>query len=130
MKAIRKSDGAIIDVRLYDVDTATGKFIFTDDSTNTHYNKADLDFNVEEAEEVTIDGWVARDRLNNALFLHDEKPYRAFSGYQTDGKEDEWRSETCPPYPIDYDSFPSVTWESDPLEVTVIIKPKKKSSTE
>ena len=89
------------------------------------YAPSELDFNVEESEEVTIDGWVARDRLNNALFLHDEKPYRSFSGYQTDGKEDEWRSDTCPPYPIDYDSFPSLTWESEPHEVSITIKPKK-----
>ena len=27
---------------------------------------------------------------------------------------------------INYDSFPSLTWESEPLEVTITIKPKKK----
>lgn len=122
MKAIRKSDGKVIEVT--EKPSWNKEKIYTADGI--FYRKEDLDFNVEEAEEVAIDGWVARDRLNNALFLHDEKPYRSFSGYQTDGKEDEWRSDTCPPYPIDYASFPSLTWQSDPLEVTVTVKPKKK----
>lgn len=113
MLAKRKSDGKVIEVE-------PQRYMEHDGSM---YAPSELDFNVDE--EVTIDGWVARDRLNNALFLHDEKPYRSFSGYQTDGKEDEWRSDTCPPYPIDYNSFPSLTWESDPLPVTITIKPKK-----
>ena len=82
---------------------------------------ADLDF-LPEKETAVLEGWIARDRLNNALFLHDEKPWRAFSGYQTDGKEDEWRSDTCPPYPINGDSFPSVTWLSEPKRIRITVE--------
>ena len=84
------------------------------------YKSADLDFNIFE--KAVIEGWVARDRLNNSLFLHDEEPYRAFSGYQTDGKEDEWKSETCPPYPIDSKFFPSLKWSDNPIKVRITLE--------
>ena len=91
-----------------------------------HYKLSELDFNVEEAEEVTIDGWVARDKKDNALNLHAEEPYRTQSGYQQGDEPDWWESECASFLPLDKGLFPSLTWESDPLEVTVTVKPKKK----
>ena len=118
MKAKRKSDGAIIDVRLYDIDTSTGKFIFIDDSTNTHYNKADLDFNVEETKEVTIDGWVARDS-NGTLWICSEEPQR-YSDWWIIDTDEEYTKKELPSY-----LFPDLTWESEAVEVSITIKPKK-----
>ncbi len=110
---------------------ATGEIIEVEDLGNEAFGRTDgpvevimkgmLDFNVSTPEKAVIEGWIARDRLNNGLFLHDEKPYRAFSGYQTDGKFDEWRSETCPPYPINSEAFSSITWQTEPKRVRIEI---------
>lgn len=124
MKAIRKSDGMVIDVDVYDEQVSwvsQVKTTYVDIDHTELYQESDLDF-LPEKETAVQEGWIARDRLNNALFLHDEKPWRAFSGYQTDGKEDEWRSDTCPPYPIDSVAFPSVTWQSEPKKVRIKIE--------
>ena len=56
MLAKRKSDGKVIEVK-------PQRFMEQDGSM---YAPSDLDFNVEEAEEVTIDGWVARDEDGKA----------------------------------------------------------------
>lgn len=64
-------------------------------------------------------GWVARDRLNNALFLHNDMPYRSFSGYQIDGKEDVWESELGLPLQLDDGVLSQITWDSEPLKVKV-----------
>lgn len=87
VKAKVKSTGKIIEVE-------TGSYfnMKTDEEyrkgrDGKFYKLTDLDFNI--LEKAVMEGWVARDKLNNGLFLHDEEPYRAFSGYQTDGKEDE-----------------------------------------
>lgn len=119
-KAKVKSTNKIIEVK-------NGSFFSM--KTNEEYRKGkdgkfykltDLDFNI--LEKAVTEGWLARDRLNNALFLHDEEPYRAFSGYQTDGKEDEWKSETCPPYPIDSKFFPSLKWSDNPIKVKITLE--------
>lgn len=107
MKAIRKSDGKVIEVK-------PQRFMEQDGSM---YAPSDLDFNVEETEEVTIDGWVARDKCGD-IFIYDNKPIR-HTGY--------WH-ESAGFLELPQASFPSLTWESDPLEVTVTVKPKKKSS--
>lgn len=118
--ALYKPTGKIVEVEPY---------LFHEIKTGREYRKgrgddfyrlSQLDFNIPEV--AITEGWLARDRLNDALFLHDEEPYRAFSGYQTDGKEDEWRSETCPPYPIDKTFFPSLKWEDNPIKVRITIE--------
>ena len=127
MKAKLKSDGKVIEVG------STPYFNMKTDEEyrrclfdGKHYKLSELDFNVEEAEEVTIDGWVARDKKDNALNLHAEEPYRTQSGYQQGDEPDWWESECASFLPLDKGLFPSLTWESDPLEVTVTVKPKKK----
>ena len=85
-------------------------------------NKEDIEPCIsEETEEVTIDGWVARDKSGD-LFIYARKPERDFI-------KSYWEGETSDITP-DNGLFPDITWESDPLEVTVTIKPKKKLSTE
>lgn len=112
MKAIRKSDGKVIEVT---------PVIFGYSSDNAHYHPSELDFKVEEAEEVTIDGWVARDS-NGTLWICSEEPQR-YSDWWIIDTDEEYTKKELPSY-----LFPSLTWKSDPLEVTVTIKPKKKSS--
>lgn len=72
----------------------------------------------ETAEEVTIDGWVARDS-NGTLWICSEEPQR-YSYWWIIDTDEEYTKKELPSY-----LFPSLTWESDPVEVTVIIKPKK-----
>ena len=124
MKAIRRSDGKVIEV------SSTPYFNMKTDEEyrrglfdGKHYKLSDLDFNVDE--EVTIDGWVARDKKDNALNLHAEEPYRTQSGYQQGDEPDWWESECASFLPLDKNLFPSLTWNSEPLEITITIKPKK-----
>lgn len=103
MKAIRKSDGKVIEVE-------PQRFMEQDGSM---YAPSDLDFNVEE---VTINGWVARDKYGD-ICVYENKPTRRY---------DFWFDDDAPNFTLlPITSFPSVTWESDPLEVTITIKPKK-----
>ena len=71
---------------------------------------------VESVEEVTIDGWVARDS-NGTLWICSEEPQRYSDWWIIDTNE-EYTKKELPSY-----LFPSLTWESDPLEVTITIKP-------
>ena len=73
-----------------------------------------------------IQGWVCRDKKDNALNLHAEKPYRAQSGYDVYNEPDWWESDCASLLPLDKSLFPDLTWESDPIEVELIIKRKKK----
>lgn len=57
-----------------------------------------------DMEGTVIQGWVCRDKKDNVLYLHVEKPYLL----------------------LDKSLFPNLTWESDPIEVELIIKRKKK----
>ena len=117
MLAKRKSDGKVIEVE------PTSYFNMKTDEEyrrclfdGKHYKLSELDFNVEEPEEVIIDGWVARDKSGD-LFIYARKPERDFI-------KSYWEGETSDITP-DNGLFPDITWESDPLEVTITIKPKK-----
>lgn len=76
----------------------------------------------KDAEDTVISGWVCRDKFRNEPFTSDlfivlEKPTRV----------EEWGKWCdCGDY-IELDStlFPDITWDSDPLEVEIIIKRKK-----
>jgi poly-D-alanine transfer protein DltD len=64
-----------------------------------------------------IKGWVARDQqvdefYGNGLILHHSKPTR---------EGNEWSSKTIAMHlPLDF--FPDLTWESDPIEVELLIR--------
>lgn len=68
-------------------------------------------------EEYKIKGWVARDKnvdafRGNGLILHHSKPTREGS---------EWSSNTIMMHlPIKF--FPELTWESEPIEVELIVR--------
>ena len=79
-----------------------------------HYFGTDLDFNLDPPHpEATISGWVCRDK-DGTLCLYYKKPMR--------GKE-EWFGNYDRQLPED--SFPSLTWQDEPIEVEITIKPKK-----
>ena len=81
-------------------------------------NKEDIEpYISEETEEVTIDGWVARD-VDGNIYAYRNKSTR---------EDDVWIDDDAPgSFLLSITSFPSLTWESGPLEVTITIKPKKK----
>lgn len=62
--------------------------------------------------EVTLDGWVARNK-NGELWWHEKNPWRGAEG---------WIPRNRNIISISNDSFPSVTWESEPKKVKITIK--------
>ena len=121
MKAIRKSDGKVIEVT--ERSSWNGEKIYTADGT--FYRKVELDFNVEESEEVTINGWVARDEEDvigeSALYLYPVKPFRKEHWFAL--PEDTAYNAAMR---LDVGLFPNLTFENSPIEVEISIKPKKK----
>lgn len=65
-----------------------------------------------------IQGWVARD-MNDNLYVYCHKPKRNLM-------ECLWEGEIVN-IPIYNDTFPELTWESEPQECEIIIKRKKKN---
>ncbi|WP_290437781.1 hypothetical protein [Muribaculum intestinale] len=109
MKAKRKSDGKVIEVE-------PQRFMEQDGSM---YAPSELDFKVEEAEEVTIDGWVARNK-DNSLYLFKAEPwYNSPRGYW----DDHLMSIGC--FSIPSESFPHITFDNSPIEITLTLKLKK-----
>ncbi len=108
MKAIRKSDGKVIEVREW---RDTSDVVYSDPDMNRFYQASELDFNVE----MTFDGWVARDK-NGLIYAYTRKPTR-LSNFWLDLSGGCLSMPTIPP-------FSSLTWESDPIEVSITIKPK------
>lgn len=73
---------------------------------------------VEDADTV-IQGWVGRDK-DGAVYVHKTKPYRGAGNH---GKPEFWVAEAIVELP--QNSFPDLTWESDPQPVEITIKRKK-----
>lgn len=121
MLAKRKSDGKIIEVREW---RGASDVVYSTLDMNEFYQESELDFNVD-AKDTVISGWVCRDKKDNALNFHAEKPYRAQSGYDVYDEPDWWESDCASFLPLDKSLFPDITWESDPIEVEIIIKRKK-----
>lgn len=109
LKARRKSDGEIIEVREW---RGASDVIYSSPDMNQFYQASELDFNVD-AEETVIQGWVARD-YDGDVFLYQNEP---------DRNEIAWNGYMMHSLPID--SFPDLTWESEPEPVEIIIKRKK-----
>lgn len=104
-----------------------------DDYINEHLEEEDSDYTYyqgrsdalhelyrgecKDAEETVISGWVARDK-SGYLVLHYKKPHRTFGNAK-------WYSAQSQKS-LPRDSFSDLTWDSDPIEVELIIKRKKK----
>lgn len=110
MKARVKSSWKIVEVKEW---RGASDVVYSTLDMNTFYQASDLDFNLDPPQpETTISGWVCRDE-DGTLCLYYTKPMR--------GKE-EWFGMYNRHLPID--SFPSLTWQHDPIEVDIQIKPK------
>lgn len=73
----------------------------------------------ESKQETVIQGWVCRDNNSlNAQILIGDKPKRTGYGF--------WENKTADCITLPEDLFPDLTWESEPQEVELIIKRKKK----
>ncbi len=76
------------------------------------YWGVDLDFNISTPEKAVIEGYVARDR-NGDLSLYRTYPERQENfGYWRDGDGES---------KLPQESFPSITWESEPQRVKIEI---------
>lgn len=87
-------------------------------ASNTFDRAYTLGKQEKDAEEAVISGWVARDESGD-LYMYTCKPEKIsnlgyWDGYVTD---------LAPSNNL----FPDLTWESDPIEVEIIIKRKKRN---
>lgn len=115
MKARRKSDGEIIEVKEW---RGASDVIYSSPDMNYFYQASELDFNVGE-EDTVIQGWVCRDNNSiNAQVLIGDKPKR--TGFNS------WENKSADCITLPKDLFPDLIWESDPIEVEIQIKRKKK----
>ena len=80
----------------------------------------------EKDAETVIQGWVCRNKKDNALNLHLKEPYGTYSNYSIVDKTDLWESDCASFLPLDNSLFPNLTWDDEPIEVEIIIKRKKK----
>lgn len=117
MKAIRKSDGKVIEVREW---FGTSDVVYSDPDMNRFYQASELDFNVDKSEEVTVNGWVARNKDNSLYIFKAEPWYNSPRGYW----DDRLTSIGC--FSLSPELFPQITFDNSPMEVTITIKPKKK----
>lgn len=77
---------------------------------------------MDNRQDTVIQGWVARDKDSDKLYIYGYKPERL---------SDMWYSPGAPfEIEISSDLFPDITWESDPIEVELIIKRKKKTENQ
>lgn len=110
MKARRKSDGEIIEVKEW---RGASDVIYSSPDMNHFYQASDLDFDLDA--DTVIQGWVARDKDEN-LFMYSTKPERIGTMWYGEYTNLDLRNKM----------LPDLTWESDPEPVEIIIKRKKK----
>ena len=118
MKARVKATGEIIEVEQLTRTTAmclaNGKIY--------HKSQLDLNFNLDNQHpEATISGWVVRTKRGELIFS-DPPPCGKSNviWHYREGTDVRQLLEL-----FGNDIFPSLTWESDPIEVEITIKPKK-----
>lgn len=110
MKARIKETGEIVDVEYDDDDL----YVVLGRHQYLYANEFDIISKPEE--EVKMRGFLVRDKCGT-LCLYPQEPER---------KKEWWSAGIHTFIELKEDYFPSVTWESDPLPVTITIKPKKK----
>lgn len=116
IKARRKSDGEIIEVREW---SGTSDVIYSSPDMNHFWQDSELDFNVG-SEDTVIQGWVARDE-DGRIYLYENKPERENGTPYC--KPNEWVSGNVMTK-LNVASFPDLTWDSEPETVEIIIKRK------
>ena len=89
------------------------------DEEGTIHEDHTLEFLPEESKEVTIEGWVARDKCGPtdlALRVYSVKPTRVTNRRR-------WNGHGEMSYLIDHRLFPEVTWDTEPKRVKITIAP-------
>lgn len=114
MKARRKSDGEIIEVREW---RGASDVIYSSPDMNSFYQASDLDFNLD-AEDSVISGWVFVDDITFDRWLRVHKVTQGDYEAVWDSGE--------PEFCLGEELFPDMTPNSDPEQVEIIIKRKKK----
>lgn len=109
MKAKVIETGEIIEVKEW---FGSSDGFYSTPDMNRFFQKSDLEL-LPDTEEVTIEGYVARDK-GGGIYLHSDEPVRGVY---------EWYSVMCPPRQLPKESFPEVTWDSEPKRVKVTITP-------
>lgn len=108
MKARIKSSGELIEVTETPYQDLGGRY-FDCPEHKCYYREDKLDF-LPEKETAVLEGWIVRDG-NGSLNLFDEEPTR-----------EEWCemwSDGLDHFGLPYNSFPSVTWQSEPKRVSI-----------
>ena len=118
MKAKVKATGEIVDVyERYDDYAGETRF----EPIIPYYRPDELDLTVEGPEEVTIEGWVARDE-DGFINLFNGKPMRDYAD-RSDVTYGFWDRTDGHLLELPTTSFPSVTWESEPQKVKITTTP-------
>ena len=109
MLAKRKSDGKQIEIREW---RGNSDVIYSTLDMNEFYQASDLDF-LPEKETAVLEGFVARDQ-SGYLVLHYKKPHRTYGNTK-------WYSAQSQKS-LPRDSFPSVTWLSEPKRIRITVE--------
>ncbi len=119
MKAKVKNSGEIVEVKEW---RGASDVVYSTLDMNTFYQASDLDFHLDPPQhEATISGWVCRDKDGELIVL---------GSYPERDRDSSWwlgnAVEGSGFLIIDSDLFPSLTWQHEPIEVEITIKPKKR----
>ena len=119
MKARVISTNEIIDVEKREDRVGNIVYVYYCTQSGESFQDYELEFLSDTPEKVTLEGWVARDEefdedfFPTDIFLYKKKPIRNKNlGTWESGLYD---------FAIPHDSFPSVTWETEPKRVKLTI---------
>lgn len=98
----------------HEISTADG---VTVDAFDQIFDRAYALGKQEKDADTVIQGWVARDDDGQLLYLYDSMPTRGINMWNDHGSLLTHLNDNL---------FPDLTWESEPIEVEIIIKRKKK----
>ncbi len=119
MKCKVKSTGEILEVKGW----RGTEVVYSTLDMNRFFQESELDIISDTPEESVKEGWVARNANGKILFFNGKEPPER-PKYERHPKQ--WIGCKSPVYGIpivNQDSFPSVTWESEPKKVRITITP-------
>lgn len=122
MKTRIINTGEIVDVVDYNDSKVT---VYRNDETEflaqNEYSRDEVEFLPDTPEEVTIEGWVARDE-DGFINLYNEKPIRDYAD-RSDVTYGFWDDADGHHLELPTTSFSSVTWNTEPQKVRITITP-------
>lgn len=112
MKARIKATGEIIEVSETPYQDLGGRYF--DCPEQKCYFREDIIDILPEKETAVLEGWICRDEDNSLMLFTAEKPERV---------QDYWDSWDKYYHEIPSPLFPSVTWQSEPKKVRIVLTP-------